>query len=325
MPQRRVAARATAMCAAPPVRSTMPSSMDPASPAPRRPAGPDAGPANDNHDVSPGTDAPALVTPAAPDLPATTPSGPPPAPPAREFYLNRELTWINFAWRVAGEAVDTRNPLLERLKFVAIVGSTLDEFVMKRLGGLKLQVDAGVVDKTVDGRTPSEQVRQCQAALRDLDVHIHQVLTELRAELAEHGIEIVPWTKLDPAEQRQLRQYYVDNIFPLVTPQAMDPAHPFPFISNLSLNLLVTPAATPRSTRELLARVKVPVGDRASRSPAAGARPVGALRAARSRSWPRTSICCSPAWTSRDLRSPSGSPATPTPRATRIRPTICWR
>ncbi|MBL4685486.1 MAG: polyphosphate kinase 1 [Nannocystaceae bacterium] len=198
-------------------------------------------------------------TPPAPDLPETLPPGPPPLPPAGDYYLSRELTWLNFAWRIAGEAVDRRNPLLERLKFVAIVGSALDEFVMKRIGGLKTQVGAGVTDKTVDGRTPSEQIRQCQAALRDLDAYTHKVLVELQLELAEHRIEIVPWTELDPAEQRQLRDHYVENIFPLVTPQAMDSAHPFPFVSNLSLNLLVT-LHYPEEHRDLLARVKVPVG-----------------------------------------------------------------
>lgn len=202
---------------------------------------------------------PAPRTPAAPGLPDALPEGPPRPPPAGDYYLNRELTWLNFTWRVLHEAADARNPLLERLKFVSIVGSTLDEFVMKRIGGLKTQLEAGVTDRTVDGRTPSEQIRECHAALRDLDAYAHKVWLDIAKELAKHGIEVVPWTKLDPAEQRQLREYYVDNIFPLVTPQAMDPAHPFPFVSNLSMNLLVT-LHYPEERRDLLARVKVPVG-----------------------------------------------------------------
>ena len=198
-------------------------------------------------------------TPVAPGLPETLPEGPPPPPPAGDYYLNRELTWLNFAWRVLHEAVEDRNPLLERLKFLAIVGGTLDEFVMKRIGGLKTQLIAEVSDRTVDGRTPSEQIRECQAAIRDIDAYAHQVFVRLRKELAEHGIEIVPWTDLDPSEQRELRSHYLENIFPLVTPQAMDPAHPFPFVSNLSMNLLVT-LHYPEERRDLLARVKVPVG-----------------------------------------------------------------
>ena len=205
------------------------------------------------------TETPAPRTPAAPGLPEELPEGAPPLPPAGDYYLNRELTWLNFAWRVLNEAVDARNPLLERLKFFAIVGMTLDEFVMKRIGGLKTQLVAGVSDRTVDGRTPSEQIRQCHAAIRDIDAYAHQAFMRLREELAEHAIEIVPWTELDPSEQRVLRDHYLENIFPLVTPQAMDPAHPFPFVSNLSMNLLVT-LHYPEERRDLLARVKVPVG-----------------------------------------------------------------
>lgn len=196
-------------------------------------------------------------TPPAPGLPDTLSESL--DPPQRSIYLNRELTWINFAWRVAQEAMDRRNPLLERLKFIAIVGSTLDEFFMKRMGGLKTQVEAGVIERTVDGRTPHEQIRACQAMTRDLAAHVEVMLTAVLRELAEEGIELVPWEHLEEDARVELRDYYFENIFPLVTPQAMDPAHPFPFVSNLSLNLLVT-LHYPEEDRDLLARVKVPVG-----------------------------------------------------------------
>jgi polyphosphate kinase len=176
-----------------------------------------------------------------------------------EAYLNRELTWINFAWRVLHEASDPRTPLLERLKFIGIVGSTLDEFFMKRVGGLKQQQGAGMHDKTVDGRTPADQIESCYAELRKLEIHLQAALRNLSTELAEHEIGVVSYGSLRRAEELALRDYYFENIFPLVTPQAMDPAHPFPFISNLSLNLIVS-LHYPNDAMPLLARVKVPVG-----------------------------------------------------------------
>ena len=174
-------------------------------------------------------------------------------------YLNRELTWLNFAWRVAQQAADERTPLLERVKFLAIVGSTLDEFFMKRVGGLKQQVFAEVHDKTIDGRTPVEQIAACHKEIRALELHLAQTWKDLQNDLDFQGIGVVDYDGLDDAERASLRAYYLENIFPLVTPQAMDPAHPFPFISNLSLNLLVTLHQSEDAT-PLLARVKVPVG-----------------------------------------------------------------
>src|SRR5688572_18231042 len=158
------------------------------------------------------------------------PAAEPPVPPSSDAYLNRELTWLNFAWRVVQEAVDDKNPLLERVKFLAIVGSTLDEFFMKRIGGLKSQVGAGVGERSVDGRTPSEQIRGCYALIRELERHMADVLGDLRQRLVAHRIEIVQYAALTSEERRRLREYYSGNIFPLVTPQAKDPAHPFPFV-----------------------------------------------------------------------------------------------
>ncbi len=178
---------------------------------------------------------------------------------APEFYLNRELTWLSFCSRVLCEAEDERNLPLERLKFLAIVSSNLDEFYMKRIGGLKHQVAAGVRLPTVDGQTPAEQIDACRRVVRGLDRRRSKVLDELRRVLRDHGIRITSVDKLSEKERAALREHYLKEIYPLVTPQAMDPAHPFPFVSNLSLNLLVT-LRYQKEPVHSLARVKVPVG-----------------------------------------------------------------
>jgi len=178
---------------------------------------------------------------------------------APEFYLNRELTWLSFNRRVLREAEDERNPLLERVKFLAIVGSNLDEFFMKRIGGLKQQSGAGMRQPTVDGRTPQQQIVECYQQVRDIEAQQRSLFRSLQALLAEQDIHIKRYQELDARQQKELREYYLRNIFPLVTPQAMDPAHPFPFISNLSLNLLVT-VHYKDDDQNALARIKVPVG-----------------------------------------------------------------
>lgn len=174
------------------------------------------------------------------------------------LYLNRELTWLNFNWRVLHEAEDERTPLLERLKFVAIVGSNLDEFLMKRIGGLKQQIGAKVTELTVDGRTPEQQVNECMEVVLDLRRRQRQLLLQLRQRLKEHGIYAVTYDELSDEQKNWLREHFRNEIFPLVTPQASDPAHPFPFVSNLSINLFVTV----RNSRdqEQLVRVKAPIG-----------------------------------------------------------------
>ncbi len=175
------------------------------------------------------------------------------------LYLNRELTWLEFNRRVLHEAEDQRTPLLERIKFAAIVSANLDEFFMKRIGGLKQQVGAGISTLTTDGRTPRRQIDECYAVIRELEARKQALLPEFLRSLAEVGIRIVSFEQLTSRERKQLREQYYRNIFPLITPQAVDPAHPFPFVSNLSLNLLVT-LRYPRDRETSLARVKVPVG-----------------------------------------------------------------
>jgi len=201
--------------------------------------------------------------------PATTPAHRDPLPEpdesgaydleGPEYFLNRELTWLNFNFRVLHEAEDPRTPLLERVKFLAIVGSNLDEFFMKRIGGLMQQVGAEMSERTVDGRTAPEQVEECLEIVRDLRGRQRAVYRDLIGLLAAEGIELVEYGKLTSSERERMRREYEERIHPLVTPQATDPAHPFPFLSNLSLNLLVT-LKYPNDPDMVLARVKVPLG-----------------------------------------------------------------
>lgn len=175
------------------------------------------------------------------------------------YYLNRELTWLNFNFRVLHEAEDPGIPLLERVKFLSIVSSNLDEFFMKRIGGLKQILGAGVHDLTVDGRTPREQIESCYALVQVLEQRRVGAFKILVEELRDVGIHLTGFGDLSVTERAALRDQYVRNIYPLVTPQSTDPAHPFPFVSNLSLNLLVTLRHADDSSTHL-ARVKVPVG-----------------------------------------------------------------
>ncbi len=178
---------------------------------------------------------------------------------ASDLYLNRELTWLSFNSRVLSEALDDRNPLLERVKFLAITHSNLDEFFMKRLGGLKQQVAAGVHQLTVDGRTPKQQITDCVQAVKNLQLAQREVFLDLNGQLRENGIVIASYDELDDSQIEKARNHYLSNIFPLITPLALDPAHPFPFISNLSLNLLVT-IRYRNDSEAVMNRIKVPVG-----------------------------------------------------------------
>ncbi|HJU09612.1 MAG TPA: polyphosphate kinase 1, partial [Candidatus Binataceae bacterium] len=186
-----------------------------------------------------------------------------------ELYLNRELTWLSFNRRVLAEAEDERNPLLERVKFLSITASNFDEFFMKRIGGLKQQAASGVRTLTIDGRTPQTQITECLEQIRQQEHRAREILESLLEQLKTCGIVVLKYQQLSPTQQQALRHHYISNIFPLVTPLAIDPAHPFPFVSSLSLNLLVTirnPSedqrleATAGEPDTALARIKVPVG-----------------------------------------------------------------
>jgi len=174
------------------------------------------------------------------------------------LYLNRELTWLEFNRRVLHMAADEATPLLERVKFLAIVSSNLDEFFMKRVGGLKQQIAAGIRTPSVDGRTPAEQLQESQKIVRDLHREQNRIYGHLLELLDAQGIQISRYVDLKQDEQKRLRSAFITNIFPLLTPLAMDPGHPFPFISNLALNLLVS-LRYPGGSLSHYARVKVPM------------------------------------------------------------------
>ncbi len=178
-----------------------------------------------------------------------------------DLYLNRELTWLSFNNRVLSEAKDPRNPLLERLKFLAIVSSNLDEFFMKRIGGLKQQLGAGVAAKTVDGRTAKQQIDECYAVVREQESEQRKIFADLRDLLKAEGIKIISYDDVYTDQGIWLREYFYQEVFPLITPQAVDPAHPFPFISNLSLNLLVHVKRPEDQALPSYTRIKIPVGD----------------------------------------------------------------
>lgn len=176
---------------------------------------------------------------------------------ASEYYLNRELTWLEFNKRVLHEGQDERNPLLERVFFLAVVGSNLDEFFMKRIGGLKQQVGASVKSLSVDGRLPQEQIDACHVVVREI-LEQQQVLEKkLKGLLSREGIQIKKYKELGKKDKESIDTYFRNEIYPLLTPQGMDPAHPFPFISNLSINLLVS-VRYPNSEHSYLNRIKIP-------------------------------------------------------------------
>jgi polyphosphate kinase len=175
-----------------------------------------------------------------------------------KYYFNRELSWLEFNNRVLNEALDTRTPLLERLKFSAIFSSNLDEFFMVRVAGLKQQVQAEVTKLTSDGRTPLEQLNAISERLRPLvKAQDHLFEYTLRNLLIAQGIYLINYVDLDQEQRTYLHQYFDENIFPVLTPLAVDPSHPFPYISNLSLNLGVV-VRDPDTEEEHFARVKVP-------------------------------------------------------------------
>jgi polyphosphate kinase len=173
------------------------------------------------------------------------------------FYLNRELSQLEFFRRVLEEARDERHPLLERLKFLAIVGSNLDEFFMVRVAGLKQQLAAGVVELSIDGLTPAEQLAAIRKAVAKLLAEARDCYQDdLLPKLEEAGIHLLGYTDLDQRQRAYVRRYFEQVVFPVLTPLAFDPGRPFPHISNLSLNLAVLirdPAG-----KEHFARLKVP-------------------------------------------------------------------
>ncbi len=165
---------------------------------------------------------------------------PPPAHPAidahsPERFINRELSWLDFNHRVMEEAENSRHPLLERLRFISISASNLDEFISVRVAGLMGQAKAGVAAVSADGRTPAQQLGEIQHRAAALMADQQRVWHALRVQLAEAGIEVCDAASLDPAHRVWLDHWFMDGVFPVLTPLAVDPAHPFPFIPNMGL------------------------------------------------------------------------------------------
>jgi polyphosphate kinase len=170
--------------------------------------------------------------------------------------INRELAWIEFNARVLFEARDARNPLLERVKFLAIFAANLDEFFQIRVSGLRRQVQAGASPYTSDGMTPAQQLDAIRDRVRDLISEHAAIWAGIRTELAAEGVEILDYDDV-PEHHATLRRRFHDEIFPVLTPLAVDPGHPFPYISTLSLSIAVG-LRDPETGDQRFARVKIP-------------------------------------------------------------------
>ena len=172
--------------------------------------------------------------------------------------LNRELSWLEFNDRVLQIAEDPGVPLLERLKFLAISQTNLDEFFMIRVAGLRAQLSAEVTELSIDGLTPGEQLDAVRRAVKKMIQRQTRCLVEdLVPRLAEAGITILPIASLDEARRSSASEYFRRTVFPVLTPLAFDPGHPFPFLSNLSLNVAAE-LKNPETGAVQFARVKVP-------------------------------------------------------------------
>jgi polyphosphate kinase len=176
------------------------------------------------------------------------------------LYISRELSWLEFNDRVLEEALDSRNPLFERLKFVAIFGTNLDEFFMIRVAALKQQIEAQVVRRSEDGRLPAEHLAAISERLRlTLPLQMRVLNDELLPALEQQGIRLTQLAELDDETQAALERTFDDNVFPVLTPLAVDSGHPFPYISNLSLSLAVElEEPTPDGVELHFARIKIP-------------------------------------------------------------------
>jgi polyphosphate kinase len=188
--------------------------------------------------------------------PPATRRRPRPAAPSAVPYINRELSWLDFNARVLYEASDERNPLLERVRFLSIVSMNLDEFFQVRVAGLKQQVEAGHSKLAPDGRGAAETLSEARRKVLDLVGEQTLAFAKVREALADQGIRIVRYDER-PERHLELRRMFIDQIFPVLTPLAVDPGHPFPYISDLSLSLAVT-VRDPVTGERDFARIKVP-------------------------------------------------------------------
>jgi len=177
----------------------------------------------------------------------------------QHLLINRELSWLKFNYRVLEEALDHRHPLLERLKFLAIFSSNLDEFFMIRVSGLQEAVAAGIAETSPDGMSAYEQLAEISRQLRPmLDEQMRCLREDVMPNLAEAGIRIRRYEELNKRERRTANDYFLENVFPILTPQAVDPGHPFPYVSNLSLNLGLIVAPPRKKSAETVGSAKTP-------------------------------------------------------------------
>ena len=183
-------------------------------------------------------------------------NGEQPLPPDR--FFDRELSWLKFNKRVLELAQDEDIPIIERATFAAIFASNLDEFFMVRVAGLKRRIDTGIAVTSPSGLSPRQQMRAIsEQAHRLQDEHAHYVVDHILPDLAKENIKLLGWDKLTIAEQERLSKYFRQQVFPVLTPLAVDPAHPFPYISGNSINLAVL-VENPASGKSHFARVKIP-------------------------------------------------------------------
>ena len=177
-----------------------------------------------------------------------------------EHFINRELSWLEFNMRVLDEALDARNPLLERVKFFCIFSSNLDEFFEVRVAGIKQQIESGAVERGLDGMTPTEAFRAVHKRIRRMVGHQYHCWREqLVPSLAEHGIRFVAFRELGAKDLAWVEKFYRAEVRPVLTPLGIDPAHPFPQLLNKSLNVIVMLEGQHQGeNRERLAVVQVP-------------------------------------------------------------------
>ncbi|MGL4651815.1 MAG: polyphosphate kinase 1, partial [Caldilineaceae bacterium] len=177
---------------------------------------------------------------------------------ASDRVYNYELAWLDFNWRVLYEAMDARTPLLERLKFIAITASNLDEYFSKRVGGLKRQVAAGISNLKLEGRTPAEKLALIAQAVQPMiEQQSDTLLNDILPELARQGVHLLDYSACTAEQRAFLDTYFLREVYPILTPLAVDPGHPFPFISNLSLSLGVQ-LRNPSTQESFFSRLKVP-------------------------------------------------------------------
>ena len=188
-------------------------------------------------------------------------------PSKSQLYFNRELSLLAFHARVLEEALDTTNPLLERLKFLSIFSSNLDEFFMIRVSGLKEELEQGLTEVAADGATPADQLALIrEQVIKLIDEQARCLREDVLPKLNETGVQLVPYKSLSRHEKDNLKDYFIEKVFPILTPLAVDPSHPFPYISPLSVNIGLMVEAPPemkllgrgKTLRSRFVRIKVP-------------------------------------------------------------------